>query len=167
MLHALSLCKVAAGMVVLAVGTARMSRGHFEPLDSGSNGSDLSAQAVATMGYIAAALNVTSPCPSEVSTSPIPYAHADTTSPIMLLPPPEMDAGGIVELNATRQDAMKDCIVTEWTEWDDCAKDSDGVRMGYVKTRSRAILQPHLDGGAWCPPLQEVVTCSSSETISQ
>eukprot|EP00927_Polykrikos_kofoidii_P067210 TRINITY_DN62722_c0_g1_i1.p1 TRINITY_DN62722_c0_g1~~TRINITY_DN62722_c0_g1_i1.p1 ORF type:complete len:176 (-),score=21.57 TRINITY_DN62722_c0_g1_i1:56-583(-) len=175
MLRTLLFCKVAACMLMLAVGGTRLLRGKSTdlgthaalPLAPGTKSSDFFSGALVSMEDVAAQANASRPCPFDVSTTPLPpYAHTETTSQEMLMPLQENQTSGS-EANATEQRAMKDCIVTDWTGWGECAADAMGERMAYLKKRSRVIIQPRLDGGNPCPPLEEVATCKLNEILSR
>ena len=45
-----------------------------------------------------------------------------------------------------------DCVVSDWSEWSECIDD--------VRTRTRTVITPASNGGAECPVLTEIETCT-------
>ncbi|CAI2349759.1 unnamed protein product [Caenorhabditis sp. 36 PRJEB53466] len=52
----------------------------------------------------------------------------------------------------------RDCVVTDWDEWSECAADNGTCGIG-VQKRLRHVVEHAERGGAVCPPLKEMRTC--------
>lgn len=60
-------------------------------------------------------------------------------------------------INCNTHTCPIDCVVSEWTEYTKCSSEYDGG----IKSRSRTIITPPVNGGKECPVLSENVICNT------
>lgn len=115
------------------------------------------------------------PCADSAGTgqgpAPAPYSVPPTTArdadPLVLSPLSAPSAEEKAKINQTRAMAMRDCIVSEWSEWTACARQKSSGMDAARQLHTRTIVQPQLEGGVACPPLEEYRTCMNIGTLAR
>mmetsp|Transcript_40699 Transcript_40699/g.93545 ORF Transcript_40699/g.93545 Transcript_40699/m.93545 type:complete len:164 (-) Transcript_40699:36-527(-) len=88
-------------------------------------------------------------------------ASTTTTTTALLIFPLEESDQSTETVNDTNSTVLKDCILTEWSEWGDCEEPpADGATSSYLRKRIRFELQPQLEGGKPCEAKEQVLSCT-------
>eukprot|EP00747_Dinoflagellata_sp_TGD_P188095 gnl/TRDRNA2_/TRDRNA2_46533_c0_seq1.p1 gnl/TRDRNA2_/TRDRNA2_46533_c0~~gnl/TRDRNA2_/TRDRNA2_46533_c0_seq1.p1 ORF type:complete len:225 (+),score=54.76 gnl/TRDRNA2_/TRDRNA2_46533_c0_seq1:143-817(+) len=90
---------------------------------------------------------------------PPPYSNISTTAP-QVKPLKKKRSDLTKDENATREDAAKDCVLGEWSDWSDCMSSAEeGMKMWH-RSRTRELVQPQGENGTACNSTLEEVGCT-------
>mmetsp|Transcript_36841 Transcript_36841/g.106270 ORF Transcript_36841/g.106270 Transcript_36841/m.106270 type:complete len:223 (+) Transcript_36841:90-758(+) len=70
-------------------------------------------------------------------------------------------------MKKAREEAAKNCIATDWTDWTACATQESTGLEAPRQLRTRSIVQPQLPGGTPCPVLDEWRTCITQTILKK
>ncbi|CAJ1340714.1 unnamed protein product [Effrenium voratum] len=97
------------------------------------------------------------------SRAPYSQRHNHTVSTVK----PIKDASPIPEPQGNKTtDAMRDCIMGDWSDWSACESTEEEGFTGPHQGRKRSTVQPYLLGGELCGPAIETRSCNLISAVN-